>query len=193
MLEWWRGAAFVCCVWCVAHTCRCCRHTQVIHEFDPYFNFRTTKYLASEGFYDFLNWFDDRAWYPLGRIIGGTIYPGLMATAAVIHNGLHMLSISINTRNMCVFLAPIFAALTAIATYLFTKEVRGCDIVCTHTHSLTRHAHTHTLTRCVTIVTLAARVTARTGDAAVEHRAAGRGVRRHRAVVHLALRRRLVR
>ncbi len=41
-----------------------------------YFNFRTTKFLAKEGFYSFHNWFDDRAWYPLGRIIGGTIYPG---------------------------------------------------------------------------------------------------------------------
>jgi len=41
-----------------------------------YFNYRTTKYLATEGFYSFHNWFDDRAWYPLGRIIGGTIYPG---------------------------------------------------------------------------------------------------------------------
>ena len=52
------------------------RFESVIHEFDPYFNFRTTKYLAQEGFYSFHNWFDDRAWYPLGRIIGGTIYPG---------------------------------------------------------------------------------------------------------------------
>ena len=52
------------------------RFESVIHEFDPYFNFRTTKYLAQEGFYRFHNWFDDRAWYPLGRIIGGTIYPG---------------------------------------------------------------------------------------------------------------------
>lgn len=43
----------------------------MIHEFDPYFNYRTTKYLAEEGFYKFHNWFDERAWYPLGRIIGG--------------------------------------------------------------------------------------------------------------------------
>ena len=48
----------------------------MIHEFDPYFNYRTTRFLAEEGFYSFHNWFDDRAWYPLGRIIGGTIYPG---------------------------------------------------------------------------------------------------------------------
>ncbi|KAM3570535.1 hypothetical protein VYU27_007414, partial [Nannochloropsis oceanica] len=36
------------------------RYESVIHEFDPYFNFRTTKYLASEGFLEFLDWFDDR-------------------------------------------------------------------------------------------------------------------------------------
>ena len=96
---------------------------QVIHEFDPYFNYRTTKFLASEGFYEFLNWFDNRSWYPLGRIVGGTIYPGLMVTAGVIHNILNTLNISISVRNMCVFLAPLFAALTAFATYLFTKEV----------------------------------------------------------------------
>lgn len=53
------------------------RYESVIHEFDPYFNYRTTKYLVEEGFYAFHNWFDDMAWYPLGRIIGGTIYPGL--------------------------------------------------------------------------------------------------------------------
>ena len=61
------------------------RYESMIHEFDPYFNYRTTKYLADEGFYSFHNWFDDRAWYPLGRIIGGTIYPGLMVTSAAFY------------------------------------------------------------------------------------------------------------
>ena len=54
------------------------RFESVIHEFDPYFNYRTTRYLTENGFYSFHNWFDDRAWYPLGRIIGGTIYPGAL-------------------------------------------------------------------------------------------------------------------
>merc|ERR1719177_78812 len=65
------------------------RFESVIHEFDPYFNYRTTKYLADKGFYNFHNWFDDRAWYPLGRIIGGTIYPGLMVTASAIYHALN--------------------------------------------------------------------------------------------------------
>ncbi|XP_022253103.1 dolichyl-diphosphooligosaccharide--protein glycosyltransferase subunit STT3A-like isoform X1 [Limulus polyphemus] len=100
------------------------RFESVIHEFDPYFNYRTTRFLAEEGFYSFHNWFDDRAWYPLGRIIGGTIYPGLMITSATIYRVLRFLNIPIDVRNVCVFLAPLFSSLTTIVTYLLTKELK---------------------------------------------------------------------
>lgn len=49
------------------------RFESIIHEFDPWFNYRATHRLSENGFYDFLNWFDERAWYPLGRIVGGTV------------------------------------------------------------------------------------------------------------------------
>ncbi|MEQ2295294.1 Dolichyl-diphosphooligosaccharide--protein glycosyltransferase subunit stt3a [Ameca splendens] len=100
------------------------RFESVIHEFDPYFNYRTTRFLAEEGFYKFHNWFDDRAWYPLGRIIGGTIYPGLMVTSAVLYHVLHFFHITIDIRNVCVFLAPLFSSFTAIVTYHLTKELK---------------------------------------------------------------------
>lgn len=45
-------------------------------------NFKLSKEF---GFYEFLNWFDETAWYPLGRIVGGTVYPGLMITAGAMH------------------------------------------------------------------------------------------------------------
>ncbi|KAJ1949111.1 oligosaccharyl transferase stt3 subunit, partial [Linderina pennispora] len=48
------------------------RFESIIHEFDPWFNFRTTKYLVNNGFDSFWNWFDETAWYPLGRVVGGT-------------------------------------------------------------------------------------------------------------------------
>jgi len=99
------------------------RFESVIHEFDPYFNYRTTKFLTEEGFYNFHNWFDDTAWYPLGRIIGGTIYPGLMMTAAFIYKVLHFINVTIDIRNMCVFLAPLFSSFTTIVTFLLTKEL----------------------------------------------------------------------
>ncbi|KAL2095491.1 hypothetical protein ACEWY4_010210 [Coilia grayii] len=100
------------------------RFESVIHEFDPYFNYRTTRFLAEEGFYKFHNWFDDRAWYPLGRIIGGTIYPGLMITSAALYHVLHFFHVTIDIRNVCVFLAPLFSSFTALVTYHLTKELK---------------------------------------------------------------------
>jgi dolichyl-diphosphooligosaccharide--protein glycosyltransferase len=101
------------------------RYESVIHEFDPYFNFRSTKYLVNEGFYNFLNWFDESSWYPLGRIVGGTVYPGLMVTSAIVFWILNAIHITVNIRNVCVLLAPWFASNTAMVTYFLTKEVKN--------------------------------------------------------------------
>ncbi|RLN72100.1 hypothetical protein BBJ28_00013833 [Nothophytophthora sp. Chile5] len=96
----------------------------VIHEFDPQFNFRVTKFLAQNGVYELLDWFDDRAWYPLGRIVGTTVYPGLMAAAAAIQWLMaEILRLPIAIRHACVFLAPVFAALSCVALFLLTREV----------------------------------------------------------------------
>src|SRR5688572_3397259 len=38
------------------------RFESVIHEFDPYFNYRTTRYLVEEGAYAFHNFFDSASW-----------------------------------------------------------------------------------------------------------------------------------
>lgn len=101
------------------------RYESVIHEFDPYFNYRTSQFLTEEGFYEFWNWFDDGSWYPLGRVIGQTLFPGLMTTSAVFYYILNFLGICINIRNICVFMAPFFSGMTALAGYLMTKEATG--------------------------------------------------------------------
>mmetsp|Transcript_49707 Transcript_49707/g.128275 ORF Transcript_49707/g.128275 Transcript_49707/m.128275 type:complete len:841 (+) Transcript_49707:130-2652(+) len=49
----------------------------VIHEFDPWFNYRATEYLAEHGWSKFFKWYDYMSWYPIGRPIGTTIYPGM--------------------------------------------------------------------------------------------------------------------
>lgn len=101
------------------------RFESIIHEFDPWFNFRATKYLVSHSFYDFLNWFDDRTWYPLGRVTGGTLYPGLMVTSGAIWHILReVFALPVDIRNICVLLAPAFSGITAIFTYLLTKEMK---------------------------------------------------------------------
>ncbi|KAJ5915416.1 Dolichyl-diphosphooligosaccharide--protein glycosyltransferase subunit stt3 [Penicillium verhagenii] len=90
---------------------------------DPWFNFRATKYLVENGFYSFWDWFDDRTWHPLGRVTGGTLYPGLMVTSGVIYHILRFLTIPVDIRNICVLLAPGFSGLTALAMYLLTCEM----------------------------------------------------------------------
>lgn len=44
-------------------------------------------------------------------------------TSGFIHWILHSLSIPIDIRNVCVFLAPTFSALTSLAAYGLTKEI----------------------------------------------------------------------
>ncbi|CAB4318752.1 unnamed protein product [Prunus armeniaca] len=101
------------------------KYESVIHEFDPYFNYRVTQFLTKNGIYDFWNWFDDRTWYPLGRVIGGTVYPGLTLTAGTLWWLLNSLNIPLSVETICVFTAPIFSAFTSWATYLLTREVKG--------------------------------------------------------------------
>lgn len=104
------------------------RYESIIHEFDPWFNFRATKYLVTHSYYEFLNWFDDRTWYPLGRVTGGTLYPGLMVTSGIIwHTLREWFSLPVDIRNICVMLAPAFSGLTAISTYFLTKEMKDSN------------------------------------------------------------------
>ena len=98
------------------------RYESVIHEFDPWFNFRTTRFLADKGLYEFWNWYDSESWHPLGRVIGGTIYPGIMVTSSMIKWALDFIAFPIDIRNICVFLAPAFSGLTAVSTFLLAKE-----------------------------------------------------------------------
>ncbi|KAL0421686.1 UNVERIFIED_CONTAM: Dolichyl-diphosphooligosaccharide--protein glycosyltransferase subunit STT3B [Sesamum latifolium] len=99
------------------------RYESMIHEFDPYFNYRVTQYLTQKGFYEFWNWFDSESWYPLGRIIGGTLYPGLMVTAALIYWILRFLRFAVHIREVCVLTAPFFASNTTLVAYFFGKEL----------------------------------------------------------------------
>ncbi|KAJ3212879.1 oligosaccharyl transferase stt3 subunit [Entophlyctis luteolus] len=91
------------------------------------FNYRSTIRLVEKGFYEFLNWFDDFSWYPLGRVVGGTVYPGIMITAGIAHWIMNALNFPVDIRNVCVFLAPFFSAFTAVACYLLTTEIKDAS------------------------------------------------------------------
>eukprot|EP00439_Symbiodinium_sp_Y106_P070621 s3483_g12.t1 len=58
----------------------------LIHEFDPWFNFRVAQYLSKHGWFKFAKWYDYMSWYPIGRPIGTTTYPGMQFASIWIWN-----------------------------------------------------------------------------------------------------------
>lgn len=54
--------------------------------------------------------------------MGGTVYPGIMYTAAFMYNVLHFFGLKVNIREVCVLTAPIFSAFTALSVYALTRE-----------------------------------------------------------------------
>lgn len=47
-----------------------------------------------------------------------------MVTSAFFYHVMHFLNITIDIRNVCVFLAPLFSSLTTMVTYHLTKELK---------------------------------------------------------------------
>mmetsp|Transcript_6342 Transcript_6342/g.811 ORF Transcript_6342/g.811 Transcript_6342/m.811 type:complete len:103 (-) Transcript_6342:1738-2046(-) len=48
-----------------------------------------------------------------------------MATSSFIFKLCHFLSFPVDIKEVCVFLAPVFSALTALSSYLLTREATG--------------------------------------------------------------------
>jgi len=92
----------------------------IIHEFDPYFNWRATQYLYENGWQKFATWFDYQSWYPLGRPVGTTIYPGMQVTAVFLKNRIFGDSMSLN--DICCYMPAWFGVLASMLTGLLAYE-----------------------------------------------------------------------
>ncbi len=95
---------------------------RVIHEFDPWFNYRATEYLHQHGKDAFFKWFDHMSWYPLGRPVGTTIYPGLQFTAVGIHSALPSIGWPMSLNDVCVFMPAWFGCIATLFLGLLTWE-----------------------------------------------------------------------
>lgn len=94
----------------------------VIHEFDPWFNFRATQYLADNGLDKFFKWFDYMSWYPLGRPVGTTIYPGMQISAVLIWRGLTAVGEPLSLNDVCCYVPCWFGVAATFFLGLLTYE-----------------------------------------------------------------------
>src|SRR5215813_2347724 len=56
-----------------------------LNEFDPYFDYRATKYIVDNGLDAYWKWHDNMTWYPEGRDIPGTSQTGLHISSAILY------------------------------------------------------------------------------------------------------------
>ena len=102
---------------------------RVIHEFDPWFNFRATQYLADNGLEKFFHWFDYEAWYPLGRPVGTTIYPGMQIASVAIWRAINAAGFNMSLNDVCVFVPTWFAVAATYFLGLLAAECSGSSNV----------------------------------------------------------------
>ena len=97
----------------------------VIHEFDPWFNFRAAQYLADNGWTKFFTWFDYMSWSPLGRPVGTTIYPGMQIASVAIWNAMRWWGVRISLNDVCCMVPAWFGVSATWFLALFTSECSG--------------------------------------------------------------------
>lgn len=98
---------------------------RLIHEFDPWFNMRATQYLFDKGWTEFFTWFDHMSWYPLGRPVGTTIYPGMQITSVAIWHALDKAGFPMSLNDICVFVPAWFGAIASFLVGLLAMECSG--------------------------------------------------------------------
>jgi len=78
------------------------------------------KYLYYNGWQKFATWFDYRSWYPLGRPVGTTIYPGMQVSAVFIKNWIVGDKMSLN--DVCCYMPAWYGVSASFFTGLIAFE-----------------------------------------------------------------------
>ncbi len=93
--------------------------------FDPLFQFRATEYVVENGYAAWWTWHDTLSWYPMGRDIASTAYPGIPFTAAFLYGIAKIFISNLTVLDVALYYPVFMAVLTIIAIYFLGKEVAG--------------------------------------------------------------------
>ncbi|MEM3952455.1 MAG: STT3 domain-containing protein, partial [Nitrososphaerota archaeon] len=99
-----------------------------LSEFDPWMQYKEMMYIVERGwsgFFEFFNWHDYESWYPYGRDIGRTAFPGLPFLAAFLYNVLKGLGLTVDPLHLAAFLPAVMGILTTLLVFLLAREIGG--------------------------------------------------------------------
>jgi dolichyl-diphosphooligosaccharide--protein glycosyltransferase len=93
-----------------------------LNEFDPYFNYRATKYIVDYGLDAYLKWHDTISWYPEGRDIAKTSQSGLHIVTAFLYN---VFGQGVKLLDFTIILPVILSSLTTIVIFAVVRTISG--------------------------------------------------------------------
>ena len=96
--------------------------------YDPLFQLRVTEYVVKNGYAAWFTWHDTLSWYPMGRDIATSSYPGVPFSAAFAYQVLHLLGLRVSIYDVCLFFPVFMGAVTCIVVYFLGKEIGGSAV-----------------------------------------------------------------
>ena len=96
--------------------------------YDPLFQYRVTEYVVKNGYAAWFNWHDTLSWYPMGRDIAHSSYPGVPFSAAFVYQLLHILGFKVTVYNVCLYFPVLMGAITCVIIYFLGKDLGGGSV-----------------------------------------------------------------
>lgn len=93
-----------------------------LNEFDPYFDYRATKFIVDNGLNAYWQWHDTMSWYPEGRDVPGTSQSVLHITAAYLYQ---VFGRGMSLMDFTIAFPAIMGALTVIAVFALVRVLGG--------------------------------------------------------------------
>ena len=97
-------------------------------EFDPYWHYHVAKYIVENGYPAFFTWHDNMVWYPWGRDVARTTFPGVAFTTAGLYLALRALGFHIDLYDLCVYFPVLMGTLACLAIYFLGREIGGSKV-----------------------------------------------------------------
>jgi len=96
--------------------------------YDPFFQYRVAEYIVENGFSAWFSWHDNLSWYPMGRDVPHSSFPGLSFSAAALYMALRALGVEVSLRDVCIHFPVLMAVVTCIVVYLLGRDLGGGSV-----------------------------------------------------------------
>jgi dolichyl-diphosphooligosaccharide--protein glycosyltransferase len=93
--------------------------------FDPLFQLRVTEYVVENGFASWFSWYDTMSWYPWGRNIATSSYPGVPFTGAFVYFLARAIGLDVTVFQVCLYFPVLMGAITCIVAYFLGRDLGG--------------------------------------------------------------------